>query len=96
MTLDEEEEPLVLPDSPTFRVFDENSLSLLGRLLNPDCQSMTRMINYMPTAWHLIGRVRGIALSRDKFQFIFSREEDLQTVLNDRPWSYNHWTMVLE
>lgn len=96
MTLDEEEEPLVLPDSPTFRVFDENSLSLLGRLLNPDCQSMARMINYMPTAWRLIGRVRGITLSRDKFQFIFSREEDLQTVLNDRPWSYNHWTMVLE
>lgn len=46
----EEEEPLTLPDSPRFRVFDENETSLLGRLLNPDCQSMARMIEYMPTA----------------------------------------------
>ncbi|XP_013601493.1 uncharacterized protein At4g02000-like [Brassica napus] len=37
-----------------------------------------------------------LTLSRDRFQFIFEREEDLLTVLKDRPWSYNHWTMVLE
>ena len=92
----EEEEPLTLPDSPRFRVVDENQISLLGRLLNPDCQSMSRMIEYMPTAWRVYDRVRGIALSRDRFQFVFQREEDLQTVLNDRPWSYNHWAMALE
>lgn len=95
MKIDDDEEPLTLPDSPRFRVFDGNSISLLGRLLNPDCQSMERMIDYMPTAWRLHGRVRGIALSRDRFQFIFQREEDLQTVLNDRPWSYNHWLWPL-
>ena len=67
----EEEEPLTLPDSPRFRVFDENERSLLGRLLNPDCQSMARMIEYMPTAWRVYDRVRGIALSRDRFQFVF-------------------------
>ncbi|KAL0705843.1 hypothetical protein Bca4012_072268 [Brassica carinata] len=92
----EDEAPLVLPDSPQFTVCDENATSLLGRLLNPDFQSMARMIDYMPTAWRVYGRVRGIALSRDRFQFIFQREEDLQTVLKDRPWSYNHWTIVLE
>ncbi|KAL0876930.1 hypothetical protein Bca101_026635 [Brassica carinata] len=57
---------------------------------------MARMINYMPTAWRVCGRVRGVALSRDRFQFIFQREEDLITVLKDRPWSYNHWTLLLE
>ena len=92
----EDEEPLVLPDSPQFTVVDANETSLLGRLLNPDCQSMARMIDYMPTAWRVYGRVRGIALSRDRFQFVFQREEDLVIVLNDRPWSYNHWAMVLE
>ena len=95
MKLDEEE-PLTLPDSPRFRVYDQNSLSILGRLLNPDCQSMARMIEYMPTAWRVYDRVRGIALSKDRFQFIFQREEDLETVLKDRPWSYNHWAMALE
>ena len=77
-------------------MFEANENSLLGRLLNPDCQVMSRMINYMPTAWRVNGRVRGIALSRDRFQFIFQREEDLITVLKDRPWSYNHWTLMLE
>lgn len=86
----EEEEPLTLPDHPSFRAVNENETSLLGRLLNPDCQSMARMMDYVPTAWRVYGRVRGIALSRDRFQFIFQREEDLQIVLKDRPWSYNH------
>lgn len=96
MTITDVEVPLNLPDSPRFRVFDENSTSILGRLLNPDCQTMAKMIEYIPTAWRVYDRVRGIDLSRDRFQFVFQREEDLQTVLNDRPWSYNHWAMVLE
>ncbi|KAJ4883866.1 hypothetical protein Rs2_33959 [Raphanus sativus] len=92
----EEEEPLTLPDSPRFRVIEENQLCLMGRLLNPDCQVMAKMIDFMPTAWRMIGRVRGIALSRDRFQFVFQREEDLLTVIKDGPWSYNYWAMVLE
>lgn len=96
MSIGEDEEPLTLPDSPRFRVYDENSTSLLGRLLNPDYQSMERMIDYMPTVWRVYGRVRGIALPRDRFQFVFQREEDLLTVLKDRPWSYNHWVVALE
>ncbi|KAL0741865.1 hypothetical protein Bca4012_083378 [Brassica carinata] len=92
----EDDEPLILPDDPKFHVFDENALSILGRLLNPEAQNMARMIEYMPQAWRLYDRVRGIALSRDRFQFVFQREEDLLTVLKDRPWSYNHWTMVME
>ena len=92
----EDDKPINLPDEPRFRVFEENECSLLGRLLNPECQAMSRMIEEMPKHWRVVGRVRGIALSREKFQFIFKREEDLQTVLNDRPWSFNHWTMLLE
>lgn len=92
----EDEAPLTLPDEPRFRVVAENECSLLGRLLNPDCQIMARMIDYMPIAWRIYGRVRGIALSRDRFQFVFQREEDLVTVLKDRPWSYNRWAMTLE
>ncbi|CAA7036115.1 unnamed protein product [Microthlaspi erraticum] len=91
-----DDEPVDLPDSPSFRVFDENAISLLGRLLNPDCQPMDKMIEDMPRVWRVYDRVRGIALSRDKFQFIFEREEDLETVLKDRPWSYNNWTMLVD
>lgn len=92
----EDDDPISLPDDPKFWVSDANVNSLMRRLLNPDCQPMAKMISYMPTAWRVHGRVRGIALSRDRFHFIFQREEDLLTVLKDRLWSYNHWTMLLE
>lgn len=85
-----------MPDEPRFKVVAENELSILGRLLNPDYQSMARIIDYMPIAWRVYDRVRGIALSRDRFQFVFQREKDLVRVLKDRPWSYNHWAMTLE
>jgi len=58
MSIGDDEEPLTLPDEPRFRVIDENETSILGRLLNPECQSMARMIDYMPTAWCVYGRVR--------------------------------------
>lgn len=70
----EEEEPLTLPDSPRFRVIDESERSLLGCLVNPDCQSMAKMIEYMSTAWRVYGRVCGIALSHERFQFVFQRK----------------------
>ncbi|KFK39742.1 hypothetical protein AALP_AA3G282200 [Arabis alpina] len=43
-----DDEPITLPDTPEFRVYDENTLSILGRLLNPDCQPMDKMIKAMP------------------------------------------------
>lgn len=91
-----DDDPIDLPDNPCFSVFEENATSLLGRLLNPSCQLMDEMIETMPRVWRVYDRVRGIALSNERFQFVFQREEDLVTVLNDRPWSFNHWTMLLD
>ena len=91
-----DDDPIDLPDNPCFSVFEENATSLLGRLLNPSCQPMDEMIETMPRVWRVYNRVRGIALSNERFQFVFQRGEDLVTVLNDRPWSFNHWTMLLD
>ncbi|XP_018460717.1 uncharacterized protein LOC108831685 [Raphanus sativus] len=95
MSLDDDD-PITLLDEPRYCVFDANANSILGRLLNPDAQNMARMIEFMPRAWRLYNRVQGIALSRDRFQFIFDRKEDLLTVLKERPLTYNHWTMLVE
>ncbi|KAL1219788.1 hypothetical protein V5N11_019965 [Cardamine amara subsp. amara] len=92
----ENDEPIVLLDSPQFRVFDENATSILGHLLNPECQIMAKMIDAMPRVWRMVDRVCGISLSREKFQFIFRGKRPLLTVLVDRPWPYDHWTMVME
>lgn len=91
-----DDDPIDLPDDPCFNVFEGNSLSLLGRLLNPLRQPMDKMIEDMPRVWRVYGRVPGITLSAEKFQFIFQRKEDMITVLNDRPWTYYQWTMLLD
>lgn len=51
---------------------------------------MAKMIEAMPRVWRMTDEVPGIALSKEKFQFIFKCEEDLQTVLEDRLCSYDH------
>lgn len=49
----------------------------MGRALNPECQKMSGLILTMPRKWQKEGRVRGIALSKERFQFIFQSEHDL-------------------
>lgn len=95
MTL-KDDEPIDLPDNPSFQVFEQNALSILGRLLNPSCQPMAEMIEKMPKVWCVYDRVRGIGLSSERFQFIFQREDEMETVLKDRPWSFNNWTMLVD
>lgn len=98
LSLEEEEEeiPFTMPDLPGFSSAEENALSLMGRTLNPECQKMSGLILTMPRKWQKEGRVRGIALSQEKFQFIFQNEHDLLDVLEKGVQTYNEWALVLE
>ena len=93
---DEDDEPFVLPDSPEYYSTGRNSLSLVGRLLNPSCQKMSELIIEMPKKWQLYDRVRGVALSKERFQFIFVYEHDLLDVLNRGVHTFHLWPIVLE
>ena len=44
LSIEEEDEPFVLPDRPEFYATERNSLSIIGRLLNPQCQRMADLI----------------------------------------------------
>lgn len=96
MSLEEEDEPFNLPDLPEFSSVERNYLSLIGRILNPDCQKMRSLILDMPRKWQKVGKCRGVALSRDKFQFIFDNEYDLLDVLDKGVHTYNEWTLVIQ
>lgn len=50
----------------------------------------------MPRKWQLYDRVKGVALSKDRFQFIFKYERDLIDVLNRGPHTSNSWSIVLD
>ena len=92
----EEDKPIIIPEDDTYCAMERGRSSLLGRLLNPEAQNMSRMLRTMPKIWKVYERVRGIALSRDRFQFFFDLETDIKTVLKQGFWTFNDWGMALE
>lgn len=96
MTLHDVDLPFDLPDDPEFCSVEENRLSVIGRILNPDCQQISDLVLDMPRKWQLVDKVRGVALSSEKFQFIFKNERDLEQILHKGVQTYNQWGLVIE
>lgn len=64
---DDDDVPFVMPNLPEFSSTERNKRSLIGRLLNLDYQKMEEFIFQMLRKWQKQGRVRGIALSQERF-----------------------------
>lgn len=89
MRLEEEDLLFDLPDLSQFSSCERNPVSIIGRILNPESQNMSDLILDMPRKWQLYERVKGVALSKEKFQFIFKYEYDLEEVLNKGVHTFN-------
>lgn len=96
MRLEDDDEPYDLPNLPEFCSSEKNQMSLVGRLLNTDCQKISDLILDMPRKWQLYDKVRGVALSAERFQFIFKYEHDLKEVLSRGVQTYNLWALAME
>ncbi|KAL0743086.1 hypothetical protein Bca4012_084599 [Brassica carinata] len=93
-------------DLPRFRIrapeFDpadlikENALTLVGRLTNPKEQRMSAVLPYLPKLWNMIGRTTGSDLGNGCFQFRFENEADLHAVLQDRPYQFGRWMLLIQ
>lgn len=92
----EEDLPFQMPDLPEFSSAVRNMISLVGRVLYPECQPMKHLLKNMPRKWQKEGRVRGIALTKERFQFIFNSEHDLQEVLDKGVHTFNEWTLAVD
>lgn len=96
MSLEEENVPFDMPDLTEFSSCERNVLSLVGCTLNPECQSIKNLIRDMPRKWQKIGRVIGVALSKERFMFFFNYEHDLAQVLEKGVNTFNEWTLVVD
>ncbi|XP_010451660.1 PREDICTED: uncharacterized protein LOC104733809 [Camelina sativa] len=96
MSIEEEDLPFDMPDLPEYSSCERNVLSLVGRTLNPNRQPMDQLIRAMPRKWQKLGRVRGVALSKERFQFFFNSEHDLIEVLEKGVHTFNEWTIVVD
>lgn len=92
----EEDKPVDLTEDDDVNTVIRSARSLIGRLLNPECQNMARMLKTMPRIWKIYERVKGISLSKESFQFIFEQETDLQTVMKHGFWTFDDWGMVMD
>ncbi|XP_018436232.1 uncharacterized protein LOC108808612 [Raphanus sativus] len=96
LSLYEEDKPFNMPNLPQFKSSERNARSLIGRILNPECQKMANLILDMPRKWQKRGRVKGIALSKERFQFIFDHEHDLIEILEKEVHTFNDWTLAID
>ena len=93
---DDDEAPYNLTDLPQYYASERNACSLIGRLLNTEHQNMANLILDMPRKWQIVNRVRGIGLTRERFQFIFLHAYDLQDVLDKGMQTYCDWGLAIE
>lgn len=84
MNLENEDGPCEMPNLPGFSSAKANINSLIGRALNPDGIKMASLILDMLRKWQKVGKVRGVALSVEHFQFIFEHEHDMLEILEKK------------
>ncbi|CAD5328468.1 unnamed protein product [Arabidopsis thaliana] len=84
------------PDLDTSDLIQENSLTLIGRLTNPAVQRLWSLIPFLSNRWNLKGKAIGSDLGRGLFQFRFDFEEDIQKVLENRPYHFDQWMVILQ
>ncbi|CAA7058699.1 unnamed protein product [Microthlaspi erraticum] len=84
------------PHLDTSELVKKNALTLIGRLINPQKQRLRSMLSYFSNKWELRGLARGSNLEHDCFQFRFDYEDDLKKVLDNRPYQYSRWMVILQ
>ncbi|CAA0405737.1 unnamed protein product [Arabidopsis thaliana] len=96
MDLGREEPELYIPYHAYVGALASNRLSLLGRILNPQTQSVERAILELPYQWGLGTQVHGRILDDRCFQVRFRSEIDLLNGLRRAPWVFNEWFIALQ
>lgn len=57
---------------------------------------MASLILDMPRKWQKQNRVRGVALTNERFQFIFDHAHDLEDVLDKGMQTYREWGLAID
>ena len=84
------------PSIDTSALIKDNALTLIERLTNPQEQKMWALIPALLRKWNLQGRAVGSDLGNNCFQFRFEREEYIRRVLNNRPYHFAYWMVILQ
>lgn len=83
-----------LPDNTD--LIRKHSLTLIGRVTNKSAQKVWSLIPFFTEHWKTEFKPVGSELGNGMFQFQFEKESDLLTVLEQRPYHYARWLIILQ
>ena len=83
-----------LPDNS--ELLRKHSLTLIGRVTNRSVQKVWSLIPFFTENWKTEFKPVGADLGNGLFQFQFERETDLLAVLDQRPYHYARWMVILQ
>ncbi|CAE6123705.1 unnamed protein product [Arabidopsis arenosa] len=95
LNLGSERAPLKLSSEAKNRRDAEHQLSLVVKGLHPS-QNPAGIKVMMPKIWKLEGRITSRINDDGSVQFFFKREHQLLTVLDNGPWTYKDWLVVVD
>ncbi|CAA7061571.1 unnamed protein product [Microthlaspi erraticum] len=85
-----------VPDFDNSDLVKKHALTVIGRITNPKIQRMWSLIPFFTEHWKTSSPAIGADLGHGKFQFQFASKEDMQLVLDNRPYHYAHWMVILQ
>ena len=74
----------------------KHSLTLIGRVTNKSVQKVWSVIPFFTEHWKTEFKPVGSDLGNGLFQFQFELEADLLSVLEQRPYHYARWMIILQ
>lgn len=74
----------------------KHSLTLIGRVTNKSVQKVWSLIPFFTEHWKTEFKPAGSDLGNGLFQFQFELESDLLAVLEQRPYHYARWMVILQ
>lgn len=83
-----------LPDNS--ELLRKHSLTLIGRFTNKSIQKVWSLIPFFTEHWKTEFKPIGADLGNGLFQFQFELESDLLAVLEQRPYHYARWMVILQ
>ncbi|CAA7045732.1 unnamed protein product [Microthlaspi erraticum] len=85
-----------VPEFDNTDLVKKHALTLIGRVTNPKIQRMWSLIPFFMENWKTSSPGVGADLGHGKFQFQFATKEDMQLVLDNRPYHFAHWMIILQ
>lgn len=82
-----------LPDNS--ELLRKHTLTLIGRVTNKTVQKVWSVIPFFTEHWKTEFKPVGSDLGNGLFQFQFELESDLLSVLEQRPYHYARWMIIL-